>query len=1130
MAKATLGGAHYLDGSAPKKKSARGRLAAIVSSFAALAVLGTTLGMGSLVSTDSRTAENVKSVAAEASICGVIGTYMDSRGDWRSISAITLPEVSGRYFALPEVVGNGLWWSTFKGAGGETVPLFVEPYDKEIESINNGRNPGDRLPLTSALPSELQNFRNFDNCTYAQIHIFMGNVGLNLANVIANTVGWIATTAFNPSFICDPDPLIAAQQGACMDLIAVIGGRSNDAGDGGTGQGSASGVIGSLTTGLYQPLVMLVVLATALLIAWTGIVKRQYRQAFGQAIWLVLSFLIGLTLLLNPSMLVKAPMIAGNTLLSCIVGAFTNSNGCLNGGAPVDLAQQPANRAVCISGASSASPAQQTSFYINSMACSIWSAFVLEPYARGAFGVGVAGLEMNSPVDGGANTVGGILSGPGWNYGNNIQNAATNPGDDGNYCVRLGSSSQSYNTMPDMFTGDRGPQICNLAVWDLLMKVNYTGGGIDGTRPTPDATWYEMMSRLPASDQLFTNYTNSGAASWNKFGMGGIAWLTTAVGGFIIAFTSIASLVYYVLFIVMIAFAPLFFLIGLHPGRGKKLMLGWVEQIISNFLKYLVSAIFVLITITFYGVILGASSDLWASVIFIILITAALLMYRKELINILGRVEMGGEKITNAADTAFDLGNKGRNWGQRMARGTTAGAVAGAVTRKGLVTGARAGIMRELRASNGPLGRTLQAASMLSTDSKGDARGEIQRKREAAQEARAEAATLERDLNEAIDKAIPEVEEISTARNRLDNTTREVEEANALADVLTLHDGQYGEAVLKIALKSELGQKNPDAVQDYSDYRNLEDNGRVLAEQLRVSLERGDTKRAKGVEAEIDQNKKQMDSIASNHSKETFSAAAQAYEAAESFVINDASLDDKTRNDFREIYDTRRDERAQQYKDNALATAREGYRLVTNDKEEYEKLLEQWNKGTGAVLEALEIRALDAKEAAGILSAQVDARARAIADYENGDIRTVKGIQKDMKKADAKGTKKFHEDQKEKSDNGERFGFRTDNRLDEIKKKVGGRESTPEKRPDSPQPASAQQPAPQPEPVRPQESDAPRPDPSSSGGRPTPQQQSGPTQGGLPNRPQPKSPFVIPEIKSQRPNPNAAPKKPGDNS
>lgn len=796
-------GARYLDSSiSVQKKTLRGRLSLFLATGAALIAIFGTVFMGALVAYSS--ADNNKPVVTDASafinMCGVIGQNMDGRSSWRANWDVALADANNRRFTLAEVVPNSTWWSHFTGTNSDDgMDPFAGKWNDEVDRVNAGRDAGAQLPKTEDLPESLKGYRTGANCTLGAIPATIGSFGLNFANFVTKISSFTATMAFNSSFICDADQ--PATGSGCIDLISVIGGRSNDAGDGGTGQGSSSGIIGSLTSGLYMPLMIIVVLVTALTVFWTGIVKRRYRDALFQALWLAGSVIIGLALLLNPSMLVKAPMVIGNTVVGCVVGSF-NGSGCTGGNSNAGSggsATPDAKENVCVSNASGLSAEQTATLYVNGMSCAIWSAFVLEPYAQGAFGLSLGELNLDSVIDASSGqTVRELLSSEGWSP------SGSTFGPD-SICVNL-QTTKSYNSMGNTFTGASATNsgtagaVCNLAVWDLFMKTNAVGGGVTSANNNPDNQWVSFMSRLPANEDLFKTYVDD-AGGWGKLGMGSLAAFASLLGSLLIITVSVLALVYYIIAIIMVAFAPVFFLFGMHPGRGRKIMLGWLEQVVGNILKYIISAVFLLIAITFYGAILGTSTDLISSLLFVTIVTMALWMYRKELINILSRVEMGGEKMTDMADTFMNKATGAGSTFARTGKALAAGTIAGAATGAGTWTGFQAAAGRELRRGNGLVARTWQAADAISTDNENDLYKTEKEKRIEANAADKEAKDLEKDAVAAIERLDPFAEKVSDSRTAAEiaqSNFEKVKDLDAakqeLNSEVSLHfvNGEYG--------------------------------------------------------------------------------------------------------------------------------------------------------------------------------------------------------------------------------------------------------------------------------------------------------------------------------------------------
>ena len=126
---------------------------------------------------------------------------------------------------------------------------------------------------------------------------------------------------------------------------------------------------------------------------------------------------------------------------------------------------------------------------------------------------------------------------------------------------------------------------------------------------------------------------------------------------------------------IMLAFAPLFFLFGLHPGKGKKIFLGWLETEVGYILKYLASAMLTIVMILIFGTTL-AKMNAFSALVSIIILDCTFIMYRKEFINLIGTVNMGGIKVANKAEEAM---NKMGDNASQYSKAALGGAVGGAM-------------------------------------------------------------------------------------------------------------------------------------------------------------------------------------------------------------------------------------------------------------------------------------------------------------------------------------------------------------------------------------------------------------------------------------------------------------------
>lgn len=645
----------------------------------------------------------------------VMGTYMENRSDWeKAMTNFPLQEKAGRTWTVQEAFGNTTRVLQYHGEGEGGFWAS----DKPIPETANYKE------YASQYQDKLEAQRNFGNCIGGGLLANMANLGLNISEVITGLAQFFATKAFDTELIC-PDP--ANSPGNCLNLGKIIGGTGS----------SQGGIIGALTSSIYLPLLIIAVAFTAGWILYTGLIKRRVREALFGAIWLIASVVIGFSLLLNPSLLAKAPIAFTNAVSTCVIGAFNGEN-CFNGSSTNSGIEYEAGKStsgnVCSSNVNNANMQQTMLLRTNAITCNIWKAFVLEPYAQMSFGMNFDDLDSES---------GPIKA--------NIEEAGLESSD---FCVNL-YSTKSYSQMQDktLELTDSNQKICNVLVYQMYLQNNAVSAGDDTPTPgdlpvngTMDDRWYKVVAVAAANDATWSYWSGGIIMSGTKFTLALLSMITSALGTFIIIVTSIFALVYYIGAVILMAFAPIFFLFGVHPGRGKKLLLGWVEKIVSNLLKFLLSAVFLVATLAIYGAVLQDMSNMGLTLLFVIIVTMALFMYRNELMGMLGRANMGGEQLSSAMSNA--LGNTAKKAGRKSldpakfigrtgtaalagsagAMLATGGANGGSVgDRLGAgFAGAKDGMKRSMRRGGGVIGQATAQYERSSTDNRRDMRSKQQ--------------------------------------------------------------------------------------------------------------------------------------------------------------------------------------------------------------------------------------------------------------------------------------------------------------------------------------------------------------------------------------------------------------------
>lgn len=656
------GGASYLTKeSVPAKRVStpkRSPVMVAVSAFFALLVLFISVQplMGSF---SSASPQKAHAEGFEIACTSKIGLWMDDKSPWDAFLKV-YPQANekNRVWTLQEAYGNGATFVNYEGEGkGPDNQLVID------KSPANTYKPGNY----SAVEDKLNGARTESGCVWPAFASSVANFGLWMASSTTNIVQTFVVFAFDSKIICE-DP--ANPTGVCLNLLKVVGGTGS-AGDG--------GLIGILTGSIYMPLLVIMVTITAFWIGYRGLVQRKLREAMVGAIWVVLSVVFGLALLLNPALLAKAPMAVSNSVATCVIGSFNGQN-CMDSSTGTESLKtdrfSTSSDKICRSIAPGASLDAQMSMTVNSLSCSIWKAFVLEPYAQGSFGTSFGKLDISDP-----------------DTKKLIEKAGIDPNV---FCVNLGSSESlaSFSGKRAVFDKDTG-KVCNLLAYQMFLKTDAsTTGSATPAAGTVDSRWYNLIVTTANDEGLWAQWAPSLTNSMHKNATAVLANITSFVGGIVLVIIAFFALLYYLTSVILMAFAPLFFLFGVHPGRGKKILLGWVEKVVSNVLKYIASAIFLIVAISFYAAILGSASNPALTFLFVVLMSFALGMYRKEIIELIGKASMGGEQLSSKF--ADSLKDRAKGVGSLALAG--AGSGVGAAIAGGRVgSGIKAGIQRDLQ-------------------------------------------------------------------------------------------------------------------------------------------------------------------------------------------------------------------------------------------------------------------------------------------------------------------------------------------------------------------------------------------------------------------------------------------------
>lgn len=580
---------------------------------------------------------NYSHSAPQAGIfCNSIGSFMQQESV--DTNNVVNPDSENRKWTVQEVFENSVKFTTYHGEGEETWLQDAKVdrgRDRVGESAWNASGVQDRLK--GARSNVCLSGDIFSN----GILYFSGGIVKLINSTISSFIG---------------------NDGMTDGLATIIAGETSE----------DSGLIGTFVNSLYMPLVVIAFLFAAVTIVYKGLIQMKFREAIMSAIWSLGAFVIGLALMFNPSMLVGFPQAATTTITSCIMGAMSGQNCLTDDVVAPALVSGNECRSEFVGGDN------DVEGVINSMNCTIWKSFVLELWAEQQFGEPYADLYTYNVPEGG-----------------NVWSSLPE-GKEELYCVNLASrkaaSDRSFRPYRVQMDLDSNSTVCNVALYQLYLKtemvdtVNHEGDGYRlvnaGETPEPiDVRWFDIIVPMTSSHTNWANWSGQGRTLGRM--MTSLFSLFSVVMVSVILLTlSVFGAAYKVISVVMMAFAPMFFLLAIEPTRGRKIFLGWLETLVSSLLKYFAVTLLMVISLMLYAGILSNTTG-FASFISVIILTVALWMYRKEIVDLIGASNMGGQRVSNKTNELLDKAKKEtKQKGAALAGGAVGGSIATQMARR----------------------------------------------------------------------------------------------------------------------------------------------------------------------------------------------------------------------------------------------------------------------------------------------------------------------------------------------------------------------------------------------------------------------------------------------------------------
>lgn len=370
--------------------------------------------------------------------------------------------------------------------------------------------------------------------------------------------------------------------------------------------GDANGILPSIVTGLKDALFLNylapIVMVSAVFLGYRGLVKKQTRDGLQGIIWMFGAAAAALTFMTNPTWFATTADTAVYNTSSWIIDSATAAGGNLGASNMCSLPDTAPNRAVRM------------------VQCDLWETFDYTPWATGQIG----SAAMDVSVD---------TSHP----------ATFRPG------------SAISKELPIM--------ILDSTTYNRLqtLAVNGDSTALAALDETKQAQWQDVAKTV-------TNKSNldvvSGWALWSgsdfagRFGgavLAVVAQLIASVPLLVLGFGLIGE---QIMFIFLLTLAPVFLTIGINPGYGRKLALGWLEMILSTLVKRVVLAAMIGVLLGYFSAVIAARQTLevvGGSVFAILLLCAgsiAMMIFRGKILKRAGdMIELDGVRSGDGGKT-----------------------------------------------------------------------------------------------------------------------------------------------------------------------------------------------------------------------------------------------------------------------------------------------------------------------------------------------------------------------------------------------------------------------------------------------------------------------------------------------
>ena len=415
------------------------------------------------------------------------------------------------------------------------------------------------------------------------------------------------------------------------------------------GGGSMVSLFQELYTGVYQPLLALMMVITGLYILYKGILQRQVRASLQSLASALLCFFVATVMGTNPTFWVSLPNTISTYGEAIVVSALSKDQKGKGGWCDTDVADITASK---ISSSSGFAKQQQELEKVGTnmksvIGCRMWQEYLLRPWSEAQFGTIYSKLDAkdvknknNDWVGSPSVPLGGNTVVKNWAlFQISVQtNAHSQLGEDG-----------KLTTSPDknqISTVD-GTAVDWFRIVDAMSNYGEKEPTTDAEKGNLGGT--DAAGAESANDQITSYKPVSQWQNWignhssERYGTAILAVffaILGAIGPLVFAFM---AAIYGVGVTLLMAVAPIFLLMGSWAGNGTQIFKGWLASLLNTMVKKIVAAGMILLSfnITMSGMDLVDSIGWVKALILTVIMTLVMLKSRGQLMNMFASFNFG---------------------------------------------------------------------------------------------------------------------------------------------------------------------------------------------------------------------------------------------------------------------------------------------------------------------------------------------------------------------------------------------------------------------------------------------------------------------------------------------------------